>query len=77
MSAKNIGSGDPVWEYVRPCQWSGIAVEPMPDTYAKLKDNYHDLEALNRVVTLNLGVSNSSGYTTMVGGGKWQCCPLK
>lgn len=67
---KNVGGGDPVWEYVRPCHWSGVAIEPMPETYATLKNNYHDLEALNQIVTLNLGVSDSSGYTKMLGGGE-------
>jgi FkbM family methyltransferase len=67
---KNVGGGDPVWEYVRPCHWSGVVVEPMPETYATLKVNYHDLEALNQIVTLNLGVSKSAGYTEMLGGGE-------
>jgi hypothetical protein len=40
----------------------------MSETYATLKDNYHALEALNQVLTLNLGVSKTSGYIAMHGG---------
>jgi len=67
---KNVGSGDPIWEYVRPCNWSGAAVELVPDTFLKLKTNYADMEALNRVVTLNHGVSDKSGYAKISGSGE-------
>lgn len=67
---KNVGSGDPIWEYVRPCGWSGAVVEPMPFTFQKLKENYQDLEATGRVVALNYGVSEAHGYAGMLGGGE-------
>lgn len=67
---KNVGSGDPIWEYVRPCNWSGVAVELVPDTFLKLKTNYVDMEASKRVVTLNYGVSDKSGYAKISGHGE-------
>jgi FkbM family methyltransferase len=67
---KNVGSGDPIWEYVRPCNWSGVAVELVPDTFLKLKTNYVDMEASKRVVTLNYGVSDKPGYAKISGHGE-------
>ena len=62
---KNVGSGDPIWEYVRPCHWSGAAVELVSNTYVQLKENYADVS--DRVLTLNYGVSKERGYVSMQG----------
>ena len=62
---KNVGSGDPIWEYVRPCHWSGAAVELVSNTYVQLKENYADVS--DRVLTLNYGVSKERGYVSMMG----------
>jgi FkbM family methyltransferase len=67
---KNTGSGDPIWEYVRPCNWSGAVVEPALDTFTNLKINYQDLIDADRVFAFNLGVSNKHGYTKMLGRGE-------
>jgi hypothetical protein len=70
--SKNVGSSDPILEYVRPCYWSGadVDVELVPDTFLKLKTNYADMEALNRVMTLNDVVSNKFGYAKINGSGE-------
>lgn len=62
---ENVGSGDPLWEYVRPCHWSGVAVELVSSTFRQLKENYADVN--DRVTTLNHGVSDKRGYAGMKG----------
>ena len=64
----NVGGGDPVWEYVRPCHWSAAILEPQPHIFAQLQHNYADVA--DRIQTLNLAVSNQRGNMSMRGGGE-------
>lgn len=50
----NIGandgvSNDPIWPLARRHGWSGLAVEPHPDTFAKLQANYADMAGVTCV----------------------------
>ena len=38
--------GDPIRRMVQKYNWSGILIEPLPDIYEKLKENYKDQEGL-------------------------------
>lgn len=64
----NIGGGDPVWEYVRPCHWQGAILEPQPDVFAQLQANYADVAP--RIQTLPWAISNLAGNFSMRGGGE-------
>lgn len=64
----NIGGGDPVWEYVRPCHWQGAILEPQPDVFAQLQANYADVAP--RIQTLPWAISNQQGNFSMRGGGE-------
>lgn len=64
----NVGGGDPVWEYARPCHWQGAILEPQPTVFAQLKDNYADVSS--RIETFNWAASDTSGYMTMQGRGE-------
>ena len=61
----NRKGGDPVWEYVRPCQWRGAILEPVPATFDKLQQNYADVA--DRIQTLNMAVSNQTGTMSLKG----------
>lgn len=63
----NVGGGDPVWEYVRPCRWRGLVLEPQPQVFQQLERNYADVPDIH---TLNLAVSDQSGFMSMRGAGE-------
>ena len=66
---KNVGGGDPIWEYVRPCHWSGVILEPQPAVFAQLQANYADVR--DRIQTYNWAASNQSADAMgMCGGGE-------
>ena len=64
----NVGGGDPVWEYVRPCHWSGVILEPQPNIFHQLETNYADVA--DRIQTLNMGISDQPGNFSLRGGGE-------
>jgi len=51
--------GDPIWNYAASCGWSGIAIEPMGETFAKLCDNYASLTS--RVLPLRAAITERAG----------------
>lgn len=49
---------DPIQELVRSMGWKGILVEPIPEIFSRLKENYSDVEGL---LFENVAVSEQSG----------------
>ncbi len=50
-------SYDPIHEYVKNFNWSGILIEPLPDMMIRLKDNYSDCKNL---IFENVAISEKS-----------------
>merc|ERR1719203_428598 len=50
--------GDPIWEYATRFNWNGIVLEPVPQIFSKLSENYQPYPSVRPVQAL---VSNHSG----------------
>jgi FkbM family methyltransferase len=50
--------GDPIWEYATRFNWNGIVLEPVPQIFSKLSENYQPYPSVKPV---NAMVSNHSG----------------
>jgi len=50
--------GDPIWEYATRFGWDGIVLEPVPQIFSKLSENYRPYPSVKPVQAL---VSNHSG----------------
>lgn len=59
--SKGVKHGDPIYDYATKFNWSGIAIEPNPDTYLELAKNYKPYP----VKALKLAVSDKDGTETL------------
>jgi len=42
IGANDGESGDPLHHFIKRYKWSGVALEPVPDIFARLQSTYHD-----------------------------------
>lgn len=52
--------GNPLYPFIREHQWKGVLVEPLPEIFARLKSNYHNLPGL---IFENCAISPKIGET--------------
>lgn len=55
--------GDPLRSYVRRFGWKGILVEPQPDVYARLVENYRD--CAEHLIFENIAISPDAAQVTL------------
>src|SRR5579859_5236379 len=53
-------TSDPVFDFIKRYRWSGLLVEPLPDIFARLRDNYR--EARN-VILVNSAIGPAKDLT--------------
>lgn len=46
IGANDGVTGDPVFDFIKRYQWAGLLVEPLPDIFARLRDNYREAKHL-------------------------------
>lgn len=66
----NVGNTpqDIIWPIVRKNNWSGIFIEPIPQAFTKLKENYSDLQ---NCYFENLAISTYDGITDIYYEPEW------
>lgn len=55
--------GDPLRSYVRRFEWKGILVEPQPDVFARLVENYRD--CADHLIFENIAISPDDAQVTL------------
>lgn len=65
VGANDGVTSDPVYEFVRRHDWSGLVVEPVPDAFAALQENY---AWSARVRCVQAAVTDTEGTVTMYRG---------
>ncbi|MBK6937124.1 MAG: FkbM family methyltransferase [Chitinophagaceae bacterium] len=63
IGANDGKSGDPLYEFIINHNWKGILVEPMPDVFEQLKENFSF--ASGRLIFENSAISDTGGEFTL------------
>lgn len=63
IGANDGKSGDPLYEFIINNNWKGILIEPMPDVFEQLKENFSF--ASGRLIFENSAISDTGGEFTI------------
>jgi len=72
VGANDGVSFDDLYETVKKKQWGGLVIEPLPNYFKKLRENYRNLK---KVIPVNVALASSDGETIMYTVRNTETCP--